>query len=103
MNPRFALGHAQILKSLRRNAAAYLREIAAHFPGESNRALSDAASSYEEEVEIVSKLAEICIQAKDNKGFTASMLQEAVGAVNAALDADRKAIGKIEAALAALP
>jgi hypothetical protein len=46
------------------------------------------------------KLVNIC---KEHESFTAPERQKAVEAVNAALDAEKKAIGKIEAALAALP
>ena len=103
VNLQFALGHARILRSLRQSAAAYLREIADHFPAGASGSLFDAAAFYEQEVEVVSKLVEICLDAKEGDGFTTSMLQDAVTTLNDALNVDRKAIAKIETALAVLP
>ena len=91
---------AWILWEMRENAAAYLREIADHFPETSSRALSDAAAFYDEEIRAVVKLVNIC---KAHENFTAPKRQEAVDLLNTALDAEKKAIRKIEAALAALP
>ena len=91
---------AWILWEMRENAAAYLREITGHFPKISSRALSDAALFYDEEIEAIVKLINIC---KERESFTTPMRQEAVTALNAALDAERKATRKIEEALAALP
>ena len=91
---------AWILWEMRKNAAAYLREITDHFPEVSSRALSDAAVFYDEEIKAIVKLVNIC---KEHKSFTTPMRQEAVTALNAALEAEKKAIGKIEEALAALP
>ena len=91
---------AWILWEMRENAAAYLREIADRFPEASSRALSDAAAFYDEEIEAIVKLVNIC---KENENFTKSKKREAVAILNAALDAERKAIEKIEATLAALP
>ena len=91
---------AWILWEMRENAAAYLREIAGHFPKVSSQALSDAAEFYDEEIKAIVKLVNIC---RENKSFTKSTRQEAVKAVKAALDAEKKAISKIEAALATLP
>ena len=91
---------AWILWEMRENAAAYLREITDRFPKVSSRALSDAAVFYDEEIRAIVKLVNIC---KEHESFTTPTRQEAVAALNAALDAEKKAIGKIEAALAALP
>ena len=91
---------AWILWEMRENATAYLREIANRFPKRSNRALSDAAVFYDEEIKAIVKLVNIC---KEHKSFTTLKRQEAGAALNAALDAEKKAIEKIEAALAALP
>lgn len=89
-----------LLWGMRENAAAYLREIAGCFPAMSSRALSDAALSYDEEIKAIVKVVNIC---KERKSFATSMRQEAVAAVNAAHDAEQKAIRKIQEALAALP
>ena len=91
---------AWILWEMRKNAAAYLREIADHFPEVSSRALSDAAVFYDEEIKAIVKLVNIC---KEYESLTTSKRQEAVALLNAALAAEKKAIGKIEEALAALP
>ncbi len=91
---------AWILWEMRENAAAYLREIVDHFPKLSSQALSDAAGFYDQEIKAIVKLINIC---RENKSFTKSTRQEAVKAVKAALDAEKKAISKIEAALATLP
>ena len=90
---------AWILWEMRENAAAYLREIADHFPEISSRALSDAAVFYDEEIEAIVKLVNIC---REHESFTAPKRREAAVLINAALDAEKKAIGKIEMALAAL-
>ena len=91
---------AWILWEMRENAAAYLREITDRFPKVSSRALSDAAVFYDEEIKAIVKLVNIC---KEHESFTTSKRQEAVEALNTALYAEKKAIGKIEEALAALP
>ena len=91
---------AWILWEMRESAAAYLREITDRFPKVSSRALSDAAVFYDEEIKAIVKLVNIC---KEHESFATSKRQEAVGAINTALNAEKKAIGKIEAALAALP
>ena len=94
---------AWILWEMRENAAAYLREIADHFPETSSRALSDAATFYDEEIEAIVKLVNICrAYEKKHESFTKSKRQEVAVLINAALDAEKKAIGKIESALAAL-
>ena len=91
---------AWILWEMRENAAAYLREIADRFPEASSRALSDAAAFYDEEIEAVVRLVNLC---KEHESFTKATRQEAVAALNAALEAEKKAIEKIEEALATLP
>lgn len=91
---------AWILWEMRENAAAYLREITDRFPKVSSRALSDAAALYDEEIKAIVKLVNLC---RAHKSFTTPKRQEAVEALNTALDAEKKAIGKIEEALAALP
>lgn len=101
---QFAPGHALYLRWARECAAQYLREIVGDFSGKAGQALSRAAAFYEQEVEAAAKLIEVCRRARDHhKGITASTAQEANEALSAALDADRKAVGEIEAALAALP
>ena len=91
---------AWILWEMRENAAAYLREITGHFPKISSRALSDAALFYDEEIEAIVKLVNIC---REHESFTTPKRREAVTAINAALEAEKWAIGKIEEALSALP
>ena len=100
MDVGFTEHSAWILWAMRENAAAYLREIADRFPKVSSRALSDAALFYDEEIKAIVKLVNIC---KEADNFTTPMRQEAVETVNAALNAEKKAIGKIEEALAVLP
>ena len=100
MEVGFTEHSAWILWEMRENAAAYLREIADRFPKVSRRALFEAAVFYDEEIKAIVKLVNIC---KEHKSFTTRKRQEAAGAINAALDAEKKAIGKIEAALVALP
>ena len=87
---------AWILWEMRENAAAYLREIADRFPKASSQALSDAAMFYDEEIKAVVNLINIC---KENESFTKATRQEATEAISAALDAEKKAIGKIEEVL----
>ena len=91
---------AWILWEMRENAAAYLREIADRFPEVSSRALTDAALFYDKEIKAIVKLVNIC---KEHKSFTMPTRQEAVVALNAALEAEKRAIGKIEEALATIP
>ena len=91
---------AWILWEMRENAAAYLREITDRFPDVSSRALSDAAAFYDEEIKAIVKIVNIC---KEHKNFTTLKRQRAVEALNAAVEAEKKAVGKIEEALAALP
>ena len=91
---------AWILWEMRENATAYLREITDHFPEASSRALSDAAAFYNEEIKAIVKLVNLC---REHESFTKATRQAAVETLNAALDAERKAIQKIEAALEVLP
>ena len=91
---------AWILWEMRENAAAYLREIANRFPEASSHVLSDAAAFYDKEIEAVVRLVNLC---KEHESFTKATRQEAVAALDAALEAEQKAIEKIEAALATLP
>ena len=97
---RFAAGHALYLQWARECAAQYLRESAG--PGAPGQALSSAAAFYDQEVEAVTKLVEVCRQARDQKGFSPSATQDASAALDAALAADRKAVGQIEVALSLL-
>lgn len=90
---------AWILREMRENAAAYLREISDHFPEVSSQAISDAAEFYDEEIKAIVNLINIC---KENESFTKATRQEAVEAVKAALDAEKKAIRKIEEVLKTL-
>ena len=87
---------AWILWEMRENAAVYLREIADRFPKVSRQALSDAAGFYDEEIKAIVKLVNIC---RENESFTKYTRQEAVDTVSTALDAEKKAIGKIEEVL----
>ena len=95
---------AWILWEMREHAAAYLREIADHFPEAASHALSDAAVFYDEEIKVIVKLVNICKEHESkHETFATSKRQEAVEVVNAALAAEKKAIEKIEEALAVLP
>ncbi len=98
---RFATSHALYLRWARECAAQYLREIAG--PGAPGQALSNAAAYYDQEVEAATKLVEVCRQARNQKGFSPAATQEAITALDAALDADQKAIGQIEVTLSLLP
>ena len=100
MEVGFTEHSAWILWEMRENAAAYLREIADRFPKVSRRALFEAAVFYDEEIKAIMKLVNIC---KEHKSFTTRKRQEAAATINAALDAEKKAIRKIEEALAVLP
>ena len=103
MDLPFSPGHAGVLSMLRRHAAEYLGEIINQVHDEASQSLHSAITFYEEEVQVLDQLTETCQHAADNGGFTASSLKEATGSLQAALEADRKAIEEIEAALAVLP
>jgi len=100
VNIGFTEHSAWIVWEMRENAAAYLREIAHRFPEASSRALFDAAAFYDEEIEAVVRLVNLC---KEHESFTKATRQEAVAVLDTALEAEKKAIEKIETALATLP
>ena len=54
---------------------------------------------YDEEIKAIVKLVNLC---KEHESFTTATRQETVATLDAALEAEKKAIEKIEAALAAL-
>jgi hypothetical protein len=101
VNVRFAPEHAGILRWLRARAAEYLREVAAELP-EAREMLEAGAVFYEREVEIVKQLQDLGRQGAEADGFTGAMRQSATELLDAALKAERGAVGKIEIALAAL-
>lgn len=96
---RHAPDHARQLRWLRTQAAAYLREISGAMPEESRPALAQAASWYDAEAEALVKLEEKCQEGAAQGSFTAVLAQEAAQHLGAALDAERKAIGHLEATL----
>ena len=93
--------HAEVLGAMRRNAAAYLRELIEVFPAAASD-LQQAAGHYDRLVETSNTLHDLCGKAKDAGAFSDDARAEARDLVTAALEADRDAIGRIEATLAAL-
>lgn len=90
---------AWILWEMRENAAEYLREIAVDLPTTSSQILLDATKFYDTEIKAIAKLVNLC---KENESFTELKRQEAAKYIGTALDAEQKAIGKIEEALKTL-
>ncbi len=93
--------HSEMLMTFRRHAAEYLREVIAILP-DAAPVLEQAAASYDEEVETLGTLHDLCTKAEDAVGFSDDGRVEAAGLVTAALEADRHAVGRIEAAIAVL-
>ena len=99
VNLRFAHGHASALRWMRSNASEYMREISDLFPDGIGQNLLNAAAYYDMEVGAAERLLKICREASDKDGFSTGMTREAVATLNAALEADRKAVGEIETTL----
>lgn len=91
--------HSEMLMTFRRHAADYLREVVAIFPHAAH-ALKQAAALYDQEVQTLGKLHDLCTKAEDTVGFSDVDRIEAAGLVTAALAADRDAVTTIEAAIA---
>ena len=99
--PEYSQSHAGQLGPMRRNAAAYLRELIKVFPAAASD-LQQAAGHYDRLVETSNTLHDLCGKAKDAGAFSDDARAEARDLVTAALEADKDAIGRIEAALEAL-
>ena len=93
--------HARIIRASRQGAAGYLRELAAMFP-EAGGELNAAAAQYERELDALEPLYEICHTAKHEDNFPEDARARARALLSEALEADRKAVAHIEAALAIL-
>ncbi|MDE3001401.1 MAG: hypothetical protein OXU79_20175 [Gemmatimonadota bacterium] len=93
--------HARILRASRQGAAGYLRELVDVFP-EAGGELNAAAARYERELEALEALYEICHTAKHEDNFPANARARARALIAEALEADRKAVAHIEAALSIL-
>ncbi len=87
---------AWMLWEMRANAEKYLREITYHFNDGTSQIITEAAIYYKKEIDEVVKLVNLC---RDNDEFTTQLRQEVVAIIHAALDAEKKAIGKIKEAL----
>lgn len=93
--------HARILRASRQGAAGYLRELVDVFP-EARGELNAAAARYERELEALEPLYEICHTAKHEDNFPEEARARARALIAEALEADRKAVAHIEAALSIL-
>ena len=93
--------HARIIRASRQGAAGYLRELVAVFP-EAGDELNAAAAQYERELEALEPLYGICHTAKHEDNFPEDARARARALIAEALDADRKAVAHIEAALTIL-
>ena len=93
--------HARILRASRQGAAGYLRELVAMFP-EAGGELNAAASQYERELDALEPLFEMCHTANHEDSFPADARARVRALLAEALEADRKAVGHIEAALSIL-
>ena len=93
--------HARILRASRQGAEGCLRELVAVFP-EAGDELNAAAAQYERELDALEPLYEICHAANHDDNFPADARAKARALIAEALEADRKAVAHIEAALAIL-
>ncbi|MCG9128161.1 hypothetical protein JT359_11220 [Candidatus Poribacteria bacterium] len=84
---------AWMLWEMRQNAQEYLLEITNQFNHESRQSITEAATYYKKEINEIVKLVNLC---KEHDQFTNTIRQEAISILNAALDYDKKAIGKIK-------
>lgn len=98
-NVQRARGHANALRGMRKNAAAYVRECVDLFDADVAQVLTQAAACYDMEVAALDMLYRYSQEAFDGDGFSEFQRQECVAALSAALEADRLAIGHIERAL----
>ena len=91
--------HSEVLASLRRYAAAYLRELTHVFPVATSE-LQFAAGHYDRVAKAVGKVHAICVRSGGDDEFTVSARAEAGRLIATALQAERDAIASVKAALA---
>ncbi|NKB71984.1 MAG: sigma-70 family RNA polymerase sigma factor [Candidatus Latescibacteria bacterium] len=91
--------NADELKHNRQHAAAYLRQSAHLFEGPAGQACTDAAACYDMEVASLAEVQHSARAAHQAGKFTAADRRLAAAGVAAAAEADKLAIGHIEAAL----
>ena len=87
-------GHAAFLIGARRAAAAYLRDVQAHFPAGAGPALGAAAGNYDRVAARITELRALC--ATDDPD-----LERASGVLASALEAERAALAGLQQALEA--
>ena len=93
--------HAQILTWRRELAAEYMRELAGLLP-EAAEPLGAAAADYDREHRALVELSALVDSTHQRGEYTAGELTEARRLIAEALEADRAAVSRIEAALAIL-
>ena len=91
--------HAGVLTSLRRYAAAYLRDLTDVFPVAGSE-LRSAAGHYDRVAEASGKLYSVCERSVPADEFTDDARAEASRLISTALQAERNAIASVKAALA---
>ncbi len=91
--------HLEMLMWRRVAAATYLRELAGFFPAAAE-SLETAATHYDHEMAVLHPLHDLCDTACERQAWPAQDRAEARRLIGDALQADREAIGSIEAALA---
>jgi hypothetical protein len=91
--------HVEILMWRRRAAPIYLRELVTFFP-EAVEQFEVAAKHYDQEMESLNVLHELCDTACDRQAWRAEDRAEAGRSIGSALQKEREAIASIEAALA---
>ena len=101
VSPGHSHFHARILRASRQGAAGYLRELISVLP-EAAGELTAAASHYERELEALEPLYEICHSAMHQDDFSEDGRAKARELVAKALESDRNAVARIEAALTIL-
>ena len=101
VSPFHSHSHARILRASRQGAAGYLRELVHVFP-EAGGELNAAAARYERELKALEPLYDICHTAKHEDDFPEDARVRARALIAEALEADRKAVAQIEAALTIL-
>ena len=99
--PKHSQYHAGELRAFRGHAASYLRELVDIFPDVAAD-LEAGAAHYDRLIETSAKLHDFCAGYRDAEVFPEDTGVEAAAMVAAALQAERDAIARIEAALAVL-